>query len=268
MNVMNNATRQRLLEVNRAFYATVAQDFDQTRAGFPAGWQKLYPQLPRGTPTEPVLLLDAGCGNGRFALALEELGVNACDIGVDADSALLALAAQNTAHLVNTQVQFVQADLAEPGWSSSLKACSFRSLKPGRAAAFRNAKPLFDAVVCFAALHHFPGCDLRLQVIKELASLIAPGGLLIFSHWQFLSSARFVQKQIDWQSVGLTVADVERGDALLPWQQGSYAIRYVHQIDEAEMQRLAQAAGLQVNDSFYADGKEGNLNLYTIIKQD
>lgn len=124
----------------------------------------------------------------------------------------------------------------------------------------------FDLVVCLAALHHVPGYVLRAQVVQTLATLLAPQGVLIFSHWQFLQSERFVRKQIAWQTIGLTSGEIEPGDALLPWQQQRYAVRYVHQIDENEMATLAHAANLQVVESFYADGKEGNLNLYAVLK--
>jgi 2-polyprenyl-3-methyl-5-hydroxy-6-metoxy-1,4-benzoquinol methylase len=149
---------------------------------------------------------------------------------------------------VNLAAQFIQADLAQPNWANDL------------------AGERFDLVVCFAVLHHLPGYALRVQVMQALATHMATEGLLILSNWQFLTSQRFAQKQIDWQTVGLTAAEVEPGDALLPWQQGGYAVRYVHQVDEAEMQRLAAEAGLRVIAHFWADGKEGNLNLYTVLR--
>lgn len=247
---MNNRTQQRLLALNREFYATVAEPFDATRAGLPIGWQGLREWLPT-VPDRPLQVLDVGCGNGRWAWALAEWGIRCAYTGVDGDEKLLQLAAANTQELTNVQTAFYKADFTTPDWSVAL------GLQPAA----------FDLIVCLAALHHAPGYALRAQVVQRLATLLAPAGVLIFSHWQFLRSERFVRKQIAWQTIGLTSAEVEPGDALLPWQQGGYAVRYVHQIDEGEMVALAQMAGLQVLTSFYADGKEGNLNLYSIVRQ-
>lgn len=249
MNEMSPATQQQLLALNRDFYATVAEPFDATRGGLPVGWQELRAWLPSVPADRPLRVLDVGCGNGRWARALAAWGVACTYTGVDGDAKLLALAAENTDELATVACVFRQADFTTPGWSEGL----------GLAAAS------FDLVVCLAALHHAPGYRLRLQVVQALATLLAPQGVLIFSHWQFLQSERFVRKQIAWQTIGLTSADVESGDALLPWQQGGYAVRYVHHIDEAEMATLAQAAGLRVRTTFYADGKEGNLNLYVVL---
>ena len=245
---MNSTTQERLLALNREFYATVAEPFDATRAGLPVGWQGLRAGLP--APVDrPLRVLDVGCGNGRWAWALEAWGMRCAYTGVDGDAKLLRLAAENTRTLALVQPTFYEADFTKQNWVVAL------GLQPAAC----------DLIVCLAALHHAPGYDLRAQVVQTLATLLAPTGVLIFSHWQFLRSDRFVRKQIAWQTIGLTSADVEPGDALLPWQQGGYAVRYVHQIDEAEMTALAQAAGLQVITSFYADGKEGNLNLYVVL---
>jgi len=250
MNSMSKATQERLLAVNREFYATVAEPFDITRAGLPIGWQGLRDWIPVAPPGRALRVLDVGCGNGRWARSLDSWEI-ACEyIGVDGDARLLDLAAHNTRALTSVRSQFVLADFTLPQWPATL------DLQPAS----------FDLVVCLAALHHVPGYALRAQVVQTLATLLSPQGILIFSHWQFLQSERFVRKQIAWQTIGLTSSDVEPGDALLPWQQKSYAVRYVHQIDENEMAALAHDAHVQVADSFYADGKEGNLNLYAVLK--
>ena len=244
---MRSATVERLLQLNRTFYQTVAPQFDETRGGLPVGWRQLRPWIqPRAD--RPLRVVDVGCGNGRFAWLLEEWDIPTSYQGVDADEQLLTMASAHARTLTQVQTTFHQADFTAPTWRGDA------TLPPGN----------FDLVVCFAALHHVPSNALRQQLIRDLAQL-AGSGIVILSHWQFLSSMRFVRKEIAWQTIGLTAEDVEPGDALLPWQQGVHAIRYVHQTALAEAKDLAAAAGLHLLDHFYADGKEGNLNLYTIL---
>ncbi len=249
MKTMSGASQQKLLELNRAFYATVAQAFDHTRGGPAVGWAQLAPYLPSPEPGARLRVLDAGCGNGRFARFLEQEAIDCDYLGIDGADALLARAATNTTGLASVRCRFVQADLSYPAWAAQLGL-------PAHS---------FDLIVCLAVLHHLPGLALRQKLLAELASLLAPDGVLILSNWQFLTSARFTEKLIDWERAGLCAADVEPGDALLPWRQGVEAVRYVHQIDEAEVNRLATLTGLAVRGHYYADGKEGNLNLYTIL---
>jgi 2-polyprenyl-3-methyl-5-hydroxy-6-metoxy-1,4-benzoquinol methylase len=169
--------------------------------------------------------------------------------GIDADRHLLAFAAEQTAALPQVVTRFAGVDLAQENW----------------AAALAGQGP-FDAIACLAVLHHFPGLSLRRRVVADLAQLLAPGGVLALSTWQFLTSERLSGKQVEWVEVGVDPADVEPGDALLPWNQGAHALRYVHQLDLAEVTFLAHAAGLQAIATFRADGKEGNLNLYAMLR--
>lgn len=248
---MDVTTQTRLLALNRAFYAAVAEPFDQTRRVWPPGKRRLLELLPHGDAAQPLRVADIGCGNGRLAAMLDSRGTPVDYVGVDADSQLLALAREHCAHLPHVRARFVQADLATARWAHVLG----------------DPAPVFDVVVCLATLQHLPGFDLRAAVVSDLARLAGVGGWVILSAWQFLTSARFMAKLIPWESVGLAAQQVEPGDALLPWTQGVSAVRYVHQIDLAEMQRLAHAARLDLVDHFYADGKEGNLNLYAMLRR-
>lgn len=249
---MKATTQTQLLALNRAFYATVAPAFDATRGGLPIGWQTLKPwvlALSAVDGGQPLRVADIGCGNGRFAWALAEWGVASHYTGVDLDPQLLDFARSHSTALEIVHTDFMQADFTQAGWPQAV------GLRPAS----------LDLVVCFAALHHVPSYGLRLQVVRELTALLRPGGRLLLSYWQFLHSERFVRKQIAWQTIGLTAAEVEPGDALLPWQQGSYAVRYVHQVDEIELATLAADAALNLLTTFTADGKEGNLNLYAVL---
>ena len=242
---MNAQVQAQLLALNRQFYAAVGQEFDRTRQSLPAGMVELAQHLRRD---QPQRVLDAGCGNGRFARALAQVGAPADYRGVDADEQLLRLAAEQTQQLPGIAATFHAVDLADAAWVESVA----------------GAGP-FDAVIALAVLHHFPGMALRQRLVHDLAGLLAPQGLLALSTWQFLEADRFVGKLAAWEDIGLTAADVEPGDALLPWNQGVHALRYVHQLDLAEIEELAAAAHLRVVESFRADGKEGNLNLYTVL---
>lgn len=248
---MDPQTQQQLLALNRHFYATVAEPFDVTRRSPQPGKVALVARLPLESSSTPPTVADIGCGNGRLAWLLEERGVPLAYVGVDANAQLLALAQTHTAKLHYVHTRFVQADLAQLDWRKEV-------MPPDRG---------FDIVTCLATLHHLPGYDLRHAAMQQLARLVAPGGTVAISAWQFLTSQRFTAKLVDWATVGVDADKVEPGDALLPWQQGTPAVRYVHQLELDEVTTLATQVGLTLEESYFADGKEGNLNLYVLLRR-
>jgi 2-polyprenyl-3-methyl-5-hydroxy-6-metoxy-1,4-benzoquinol methylase len=237
---------RQLLALNRDFYAAAGAAFDATRQEIPPGMLRAVAHAPVGRADAPLRVLDAGCGNGRLVHALASLGRPVDYLGVDGDGGLLDAAARRAAPS-GVRRRLLRADLATPGWEAVL---------PQRT---------FDFILCLATLHHLPGRALRSRVLGELAQLLGSQGRLVVSAWQFADSPRLVARTLPWSTIGLSEEDVEPGDALLPWDAGVHAVRYVHLIDEAELDDLATDAGLVCLESWRADGRSCDLTLYALL---
>jgi 2-polyprenyl-3-methyl-5-hydroxy-6-metoxy-1,4-benzoquinol methylase len=235
---MNEAVVEQLLAVNEAFYRQFARSFAETRRQPQPGFYRLLEILPRPCHR----FLDVGCGDGRLGRFLLDQSVIEDYSGVDFSAELLALAGQYE----DPRVTFYQRDLSQAGCLAGLGP--------------------FNAVVCLSMLQHVPGRANRLRLLREMGQHLVPDGMVILANWQFLNSPRQRRKIADWEEIGLSVADVEPHDYLLTWQRDGYGLRYVCLIDEVETRSLSQAAGLSIADQFYSDGREGNLNLYTILQ--
>lgn len=239
---MDEAVRQQLLEINRNFYAAHAAAFAATRTGAQPGWERLLACFPPS-----CRVLDLGCGNGRFASFLDERLEQVAYVGLDGSAALIDLARQQTRHLRRTRAEFRCVDMAQTGWG---QGCGE-----------------FDAVVALAVLHHLPGFGHRADFLAEAARCLSPTAVLILSNWRFTHTERLRRKIVPWDRVHLSAADVEAGDFLLDWRRQGLGYRYAHQLDEAEIEGLASAAGLSVVAHFYADGREGDLSLYSLLQR-
>jgi 2-polyprenyl-3-methyl-5-hydroxy-6-metoxy-1,4-benzoquinol methylase len=243
---MDPKTCALLADLNRAFYSAFAGEFARTRRSWPPGFDLILPYVPPGAN-----VLDLGCGNGRFLAFLAARDWNGSYLGVDNNPQLLMLAQKPEPRSSVVDAAFLQADLMDSAWPTRLA---------GR-------RP--DAIVCLAVLHHIPGRSTRERFVAGCAALLPPDGLLILATWQFLSAARLRARILPWSTVGLSSKDVEPGDYLVAWGEGAAGHRYCASIDEVELLSLAAKAGLAHRESFFSDGKEGNLNLYGIfVKSD
>lgn len=237
-----------MIDLNREFYQAFAGPFSATRQRLQPGVQRVLEGLPLAGR-----MLDLGCGNGELAQALTRRSQSGLYVGLDFSAGLLEIAQAGVAAEAALESRFVAADLAAPDWASRL---------PGEAAAG------FDTILAFAVLHHLPGADLHLRLLRQVRLLLAPSGQFIHSNWQFLNSPRLRERILPWEAAGLSEAQVEPGDYLLDWRQGGRGLRYAHYFSAQELQALAEATGFQVIDSFLSDGQGGQLGLYQVWKSE
>jgi tRNA (uracil-5-)-methyltransferase TRM9 len=240
---MDESTVERLLALNREFYAAFVDQFAGSRTLADPALTGILPHIPA-----QAKVLDVGCGNGRLALLLDRERPGATYVGLDAVPELIEVARSQAANLNSVTAQFHVADIARPNWSSVIESLSI------------------DTIVCLAVLHHIPSFDLRLRVVREMRRVLAPGGTVILSTWQFLDSERMRRKIVDWSEVGMAEGDLEPGDYLLDWKRGGRGLRYCHLVDKDEVERLTTESGLRVRETFRAGGREGDLSLFAILQ--
>jgi SAM-dependent methyltransferase len=238
---MNSATVERLLALNREFYATFAEHFAASRTVTDPALTSILPYLAGGA------ILDVGCGNGRLALLLDQKRPGSSYVGVDAIPELIDEARRQARRITHTDVVFEDLDVTQQGWTEAL---------PGGP---------FDCAVALAVLHHIPSFDLRARVLRDIGSVLKPGGYAIVSTWRFLAHERLRRKIVDWDAIGMEQGALDPGDYLLDWRRGGRGLRYCHLVDEEEVERLAGASGFAVRRTFRAGGREGDLSLFAVL---
>jgi len=234
---------QRLIELNRKFYTNFGGPFSATRGRIQPGVRRVLDSLD-GDET----ILDLGCGNGELARTLAQDSHRGAYLGLDFSLPLLADAGSMPEEF---PAEFREVDLTQlSAFSDQLAATEGWSM-----------------VTAFAVLHHIPSQSLRLDILKTIHELLAGDGLFIHSNWQFLNSPRLRLRVRKWSEAGLTEADVDEGDYLLDWRSGGTGLRYVHYFSEEELAKMAESSGFRVVETFYSDGKEGNLAIYQVWRK-
>ena len=247
---MQPAVQKKLLELNQQFYQIFGAAFAATRRRIQPGVRRVLENIPKTGNW-----LDLGCGSGALALTWAAQGRVGMYHGLDFSAELLSEARkelEQTAVPAGLQIGFDQVDLGSPEWEKAARRLEY------------------DGVLAFASLHHLPGAEKRLELMRQVHGLIRTGGLFIHSEWQFQHSPKLRARVQPWERVGLTDADVEPGDTLLDWryalpgQPEQDGLRYVHLFSQTELEVLATQSGFRVVETFASDGQGGRLGLYQI----
>ena len=236
---MKANTAIKILSLNLQFYQSFAADFSSTRQRLQPGVLSLMEHF-----LAAERILDLGCGNGELARELIQSGFGGVYHGTDFSQELLQKARQDLPP--GEEIQFYELNLVLSSWEDILPTAPY---------------PL---ITCFAALHHIPGARERLRVVKNIRKHLSDDGSFIHSNWQFLRSERFKDRILPWSTVDMSDYEVDEGDYLLDWRRGGTGVRYVHHFSPEELSDLAQQGGFKIQESFYSDGKEGDLSIYQV----
>ena len=276
---MDRQTIAALNRLNQSFYEQHAEEFAATRSHPWPGWDRVLDRVERelGPHCRPPSILDAGCGSGRFAVYLtERLESRFTYLGLDASRALLDLAADRLP-MIEGRRCYLHVDLLDERFHERIVP------PPPHPGGQKGVG--FCLIAVLGLLHHIPAYERRRGLLAQLASCLHTGGLLVFSAWQFGALPRFCRRVIPWTHHNRTAVSpidtqqLEAGDHLLAW--GNVAVtgaeetggtvphpcRYCHFTDPAEVWRLISSLGLELMESFRADGMDDDLNLYCILRK-
>ena len=253
------STAERLSYVTSEFYAQQTQSFSATRQMPWQGWQQCLDAMPQLLVGEKPSVLDVGCGNLRFARFLrDEAGiVPAKYFAVDNCKPLVESGEVGT-HI--SELIFIELDVIKSLLDNTLSS--------------RLTVPACDLVVAFGFLHHVPGAQKRIQLLRTLLEKTKPGGFVCVSFWQFMNSQKLAAKTQETtaqglQDLGINASELEEHDYLIGWQDKANTWRYCHHFSQEELDELLVNLGsdVRVCTQFSADGKDNNLNRYVILQR-
>lgn len=240
---MRAEIRDQLFALNQRFYDQTAGSFASTRYAIQPGVRRLLPLIANAAS-----VLDLGAGNGNLAVALSKNNHQGNYLGIEPSMGLLRFA--ENAIRDPLHFSFKQGNFTPNGW--------LPALAPGTA----------DTVCAFAVLHHIPSEGMQKLFFQQAAQALKPGGMLLLSVWQPRSSEKLTSRIVPWESAGFDPADFESGDLLLDWRAEPFTedapLRYVREFNGEELTDLGEQAGLTLQETFYSDGKQGNLALYQV----
>jgi tRNA (uracil-5-)-methyltransferase TRM9 len=250
---MDHSVVTHLNTLTKKFYLKVADSFSRTRQTPWQGWSRALEIIKPFIHAQNISVLDVGCGNGRFLTFLNKSSAsNISYLGIDENSLLLQ---QTKGQLHDLKVD---GDVLLSDFITEVQNGFFSE---------RFANKTFNVIASFGVFHHIPSKELRKKFIAELAALTAENGVLIISFWQFGQFARFEDKKLDPSKFDINPSDLEENDFLLGWDSDTTIARYCHSFSPEEINELVTTSGMQLLETFPADGREGKVNTYLVLQR-
>lgn len=227
---------------------------------------------------DEVLLLDVALGNARFehALMTQFPHVNWKFYGVDCCDDLLTSAFEVPVDYTSRDVcEFLYAHLEhDVRLSRGVPLKPDTQLYPDAPHLLHPHAVQVDYAVSFGFMHHIASFEARVLFLQLLCMCVKPGGAVCVSLWQFMKSPRLSEQALRFtpaacKQYGIAQKHLEQGDYFLSWQNDSQSFRYCHSFSDSEIPRLVECVKpyAQLERTFYADGKEGNLNCYLVLRR-
>jgi len=227
---MKAEIEEKLLKTVKDCYEAEAADFSATRKNL------FWPEVAKlAAPVKAGdRVLDLGCGQGRLLDIFQDRAVDY--LGIDQSAALIEIARANY-----------------PGKKFRTGNILDLALLPEKD---------FDYIFCIAVLHHVPGAEARIRVLKAMAEKLRPGGRMIISVWNLRSRPKFWKLilRFSWQKIA-GKNEMDFGDILFPWGK-SGAWRYYHAFTAGELKKISRAADLKI-DRLY----NGGSNRYLVLSR-
>lgn len=215
-----------LIELNKKFYLQHGASFSKTRQHPWNGWHQVVEYIPEKLP----MVVDVGCGNGRWLSFLSQQRLPQRAIGIDIDSLMLNQARIKFAKF--PEYCFYQADCIQDLKNTLNKLISDNC----------------SLMTAFGLWHHIPSYELRLYNLYQMTQYLSDEGIVCVSLWQFAKDPSYTHKLIRpeevYAQVGVEVSEFESGDYFLGWQDDKTVLRYCHSFSDEEIDKLASDLGL------------------------
>lgn len=247
---MKLSTVARLIEFNKVFYDTVAEDFNDSRKYEWEGWDLAWGSVELARKGKTVgTVLDVGCGNGRFLKFLKRKSFRGLYTGVDYNKRLLDIAEKIPTQFEKSFYNYDLFGLIDP----ELSLPGFLS------------ENYYDLIVISGIMHHIPGISNRVRLINELSGQLSSYGCLVVTYWQFMKSPRLRKKVLEIKNS--VVADLEReleeDDYIMTWERGQSAYRYCHNFSDAEIEIINSKVTTKAIRQFSSDSSLNNYVVYS-----